>query len=225
LAAQGGVFAPGAAPTRAALQAAQARLMGDGGLQFGFAKAPARPPPPVPHLPHWLLALMRAMGRLAGGLGTVLEWVFVAGLAAALGLVLLFIVREMIRTRWPGLWKRKVKAGRGPLDWCPDAAAARALLEEADRLAAAGAYAQAAHLLLRRSIEDIESHRPRLVRPAFTSREIARLEDLPPAARATFSHVAEVVERSFFGGRDVDAASFAECRRAYEAFAFPGAWA
>jgi len=34
-----------------------------------------------------------------------------------------------------------------------------------------------------------------------------------------------VVEHSFFGGRAVDADGFKECRRAYEAFAFPGAWA
>jgi hypothetical protein len=111
------------------------------------------------------------------------------------------------------------------VDWRPTEAAARALLEDADKLAAAGRYAEAARLLLHRSIEDIEGRRPKLVRPAFTAREIAELDDLPAAARATFSFIAGIVERSLFGGRDVDAAGFAECRQAYESFAFPGAWA
>jgi hypothetical protein len=205
------------------LQSAQARLMGDGSLQFSFTKAP--PPPPLNPPPRWLVDFLRWLGGVFANAGEVLKWIFIAGLGAALGLVLFFIVREILRTRWPGLFKRKAAARQKPLDWRPDAKAARALLEDADRLAAAGDYAGAAHLLLHRSIEDIEVRRPRLVRPAFTSREIARLDDLPEAARATFSHIAEVVERSFFGGREVDAAGFAECRRAYESFAFPGAWA
>ena len=63
------------------------------------------------------------------------------------------------------------------------------------------------------------------MKPAFTAREIGRLSDIPEAARATFSAIAGVVEHSFFGGRDIDAAAFTACRRAYETFAFPGAWA
>jgi hypothetical protein len=37
--------------------------------------------------------------------------------------------------------------------------------------------------------------------------------------------IAGVVEKSFFGGQGLDADGFAACRKAYEAFAFPGAWA
>lgn len=229
MAAQGGVFAAGTEPSRQALASAQAQLMGDRTLQFTFGKAP---PTPDPQLPHWLQALLHAIGQFLrgaagflGGLGTVMEWVFVGGLAVALALVIFFIGREIIRARWPGLFKRKAKPKPAPLDWRPEASAARALLEEADRLAAAGEYAEAVHLLLYRSIEDIHGRRPRLVRPAFTAREIAGLEGLPAAARPTFAAIAHVVEHSFFGGREVDAAGFSECRRAYEAFAFPGAWA
>ena len=137
-----------------------------------------------------------------------------------------FIVREFINARWPNLLKKKpARTKSAPADWRPTEAVARALLDEADKLAAAGRYAEAARLLLHRSIEEIEGRRPRLVRPALTSREISGLPDIPEAARTTFAAIAAVVERSFFGGRDVDAAGFAECRRTYEAFAFPGAWA
>jgi hypothetical protein len=99
------------------------------------------------------------------------------------------------------------------------------MLEDADRLAAQGLFAEAAHLLLHRSIDDLEGRRPTAVRPALTARDIARLESLPSAARGSFQLIAEVVERNFFGGRPVDAAAFADCRRAYESFALPEAWA
>ncbi len=71
----------------------------------------------------------------------------------------------------------------------------------------------------------MEGRRPRAVRPALTARDIARLESLPAAARGPFQMIAEVVERSFFGGRPVDADAFARCRQAYQAFALPEAWA
>ena len=229
MAAQGGVFAPDAAPTREALASAHARLMADKTLQFGFANAP---PPPKTELPawlraflHWLGGVARALGGVFGGLGSVLEWIFIGGLVVILALVLFFIVREIVRARWPGLTRRKPRTRVAPVDWRPEASAARALLEEADRLAAEGDYAEAVHLILFRSIEDIEGRRPRLLRPAYTAREIADLEGLPEPARHTFAVIAYVVEHSFFGGREVDARGFAECRKAYEAFAFPGAWA
>ncbi len=224
LAAQPPVFAAGPAPSQAALRAAQERLMRDPSLQFSFDKAP--PPPPQTHLPHWLEVVLRAIGQFLGWIAQGLGWVFVAGLVIALLIVLGFILREFITARWPDLLKKKpAKKKLAVADWRPTEAVARALLEDADKLAAEGRYAEAARLLLHRSIEEIEGRRPRLVRPALTSREISRLEDLPEAARSAFAAIAAVVERSLFGGRDVDAAGFAECRRTYEAFAFPGAWA
>jgi hypothetical protein len=223
LAAQPGVFAAGPEPSPQALRAAQGQLMRDPSLQFSFDKAP---PPPAPvHLPHWLRVFLHMLGQLFNWIGQGLGWVFIGGLVLALLIVLGFILREFVRARWPDLFKRKAGKKPAPQDWRPDAAVARALLDEADRLAAEGRYAEAARLLLHRSIEEIEGRRPRLVRPAFTSREIARLQDIPDSARGAFAAIAAVVERSLFGGRDVDAAGFAECRRTYEAFAFPGAWA
>src|SRR3546814_12270255 len=54
-------------------------------------------------------------------------------------------------------------------------------------LAASGHYAEAVHLLLRRSIEEIERRRPHLVRPALTSRDIADSAAIPLDARRVFS--------------------------------------
>ncbi|HTX51255.1 MAG TPA: DUF4129 domain-containing protein [Caulobacteraceae bacterium] len=217
MAAQPGLFA-GGTPSAGALRAAHARLLQDRSLQFDFTAPP--PPKPPPNL-GWLKPLIQFLAGVVHLLGYVF-WGFVALAVVAL---VIFIAMEIARTRWPSLRRRRAPPRLAPVDWRPDAAAARALLEDADRLAAEGRYAEAARILLHRSIDDIEGRRPRLVQPAYTAREIARLDDLPSAARSTFAFIAEVVERSLFGGREVDAAGFAECRQAYEQFAFPGAWA
>jgi hypothetical protein len=222
LAAQPAVFASGSPPPPAALRDAQAQLLRDPTLQFHFDLAAA---PQPTHLPVWLQVVGRFLGALFKLIGPVLGWVFVGGLVVALLAVLFFIGREILRSRWPDRFKRRKPKPPKPVDWRPDAAVARALLADADKLASGGDYAGAVRLLLHRSIEEIDGRRPRLVKPAFTAREIGRLGDIPEAARATFVAIAGVVEHSFFGGRPIDADGFAACRRAYEAFAFPGAWA
>lgn len=220
MAGQNPVFA-GPPPSSQALRAAHDALLRDPSLQFTFARAPT---PPVTHLPKWLEAVFRAIGQFLSAIAPFVGWIFIGGLLLALALVLFFLAREFARTRWPELFKRKPAAPK-PEPWRPQAAVARALLEEADQLAAAGRYAEAVRLILHRSIEDIEGHRPRLVRPAYTAREIGRLSDIPENARSVFVGIAGVVEKSFFGGQGLDAGGFADCRKAYEAFAFPGAWA
>ena len=89
-----------------------------------------------------------------------------------------------------------------------EAGAARALLSEADALAAEGRFAEAVHLLLYRSVEDIDGRRPGLVKPAMTSRDLAEARDLPGVARDAFSRIARAVEISLFGGRSIDAGAW-----------------
>ena len=91
-------------------------------------------------------------------------------------------------------------------------------------MAAQGRFAEAVHHLLFRSIEDIAKRRPRLVRPALTSRELAAADAIPGPARELCAGIARLVERSLFGGRAVDADDWASARRAYADFALPGTW-
>lgn len=192
---------------------AHRRLLADRTLQFDFVRTPPRPP-----APKWLTSLIEF-------LAPILKYVFWAGVAAVVALILFFLIRELIRIRWKGRIKRP-KAGADEADaWRPTAAQARLLLEEADQLAARGLYAEAAHHLLLHSIQEVQDRRPRAIRPAFTSRDIGRMDILPQDARAAFSQIAAIVERSLFGGRAVDAEGFATCRHAYESFAFRGGWA
>jgi hypothetical protein len=194
--------------------AAHQSLLRDPGLQFDFEGVP-----PPPELPEWLAAIFRFLARLQ----PVFEVLFWSAIAVLVGLVLYFVVREVLR-HYRRQAPKEAGAGEAVADWRPPVARARALLSEADRLAAEGRYAEAVHLLLFRSIEDIDTKRPHAVKPAFTSRDILDLAALPAAVRAALARLVSTVEWSFFGGRSVEAGDYSACRRAYEEFAFPESW-
>lgn len=201
-----------ASPSDEALASAHDRLLADKSLQLdrvGFD-------PPAP--PGWL----RWLGELLQAMEPALKWVFWIGLALLAGLILYAIGREILRLRAPRA-KPEVKSAV-EAEWRPDPTAARDLLAEADALAGRGLYAEAAHLLLLRSVQDIEKRQPRALRVSLTTREIASLKALPDAARPAFALIGAVVERSLFAGDAVGSADFADCRRAYEAFALPQSW-
>lgn len=202
-----------------ALRALHTRLLQDHSLQFEYAPLPVVKPW---HEPKWLQALEHLIGQALNAMFPALKVLFWVGVGAAVLAVLFLIARELFGVRFNT--RRKPAQRVAPVDWRPEAWKARALLEDADRLAAQGRYDEAARLLLHRGIDDIEQRRPKLVRPALTARDIAALEAVPANARAAFSRIALAVEASWFGARPLDADGFASCRRSYESFAFPEAW-
>jgi hypothetical protein len=193
------------------LAAAHDKLLKTPDLQFDFSTFT----PPKP--PSWL----KPLGELLEAIAPILKYVFWGGLILGAALLVFLIGRELIGVRFG--WKRKPKPAKPP-EWRPEPAKARALLEDADRLAAEGRFGEAAHLLLFRSIDDLSGRRPGAVRPALTSRDIAALEAMPPQARDAFGLIARVVEGGFFGGRPVAEDDFAACRQAYQGFAFAEGW-
>jgi len=169
------------------------------------------------------MALLQAIGRALHGLGEPLSYLLWALLIGGVISILAFLGRDLLAP--PKLKDAKVL---GALDkeaaWRPDRAVARALLEDADRLAAAGQFTDAAHVLLFRSIEDVRSRAPHLIAPSLTSRDIARLPEIPAAPRSAFSKISDVVEQAVFGRRPVDEPGWIACRDAYALFAFPEDW-
>lgn len=196
------------------LSTAHAQLLRDKAFQFD--RVSFQPPKP----PDWL----DWIGDLLKAAGPLLQWVFWIGVGILALLILYGVGRELLRLGAPRPKASPALAQAEP-EWRPNAEAARDLLAAADALAAEGRFAEAAHLILLRSVEDIEAHRPRAVRPALTTREIASLAALPAVARPAFGKIARLVERSLFGGAPVGAADFADCRADYEAFALPNGWA
>ena len=203
-----------------ALRTLHARLLGDHTLQFDYSTiAIARPGTS----PEWLKALARFIGHAVVASLPVLRVLFWVGVAIAVLFIALLIAREVFGVRLGG--RRNASPPRAaPADWRPEAWKALALLEDADRLAAAGDYDRAARLILHRGIDEIEARRPRLIRPALTARDIGGLEGVPVRAREAFAIIARAVEASWFGARSLGPEDFARCRLAYETFAFPEGW-
>lgn len=231
----GFVIADQASTAAERFAAAHRALRANSDIQFDLRRStpPAQAPAWLRAFGRWLHDLLSPVGRFLGWLGNlmpdapyarILLWsVLIAGLIA-LGWMLWTRAREG-QWRMPR-WRRRPGAEtvEAEEEWQPDAAPVRAWLEEADVLAGEGRFAEAAHHLLLRSVEDIGRRRPGLVQPALTSRDLAGAAALPQRARQLFSGIAAMVERSLFGGRAVDAQDWAECRSAYADFAKTAAW-
>lgn len=177
--------------------------------------APASAPTPAADIP--------GSGGGLDGVMQVFLWV-AAGIALA---IILYWIFSFFRDR---NFRREAKTpkqrgGRGAQEtWRPEEGQAVQLLDEADVLANEGRYDEAARLLLHRSIGEIGAHRPDLVRPALTSRDIARHPLLPAAPAASFSRIAALVERSLFAQRPLGLVDWEDCRTAYREFAFAEGW-
>lgn len=205
-----GVAGGGGQAAEAKLAAAHQALLKTPGVQFDFQKSPETKPP------EWLEPLLAFLQWIA----PVLQVLFWGGLIVGAALILFFIVREFA----PESWFRGRKTTVPVSDWRPEPGRARALLDDADALAAAGRFDEAIHLLLFRSIDDLVARRPGAVSPALTSRDISTLRVLPDDARTAFARLAQAVERTFFGGRAADADAFGQARADYQAFAFAEGW-
>jgi len=207
------------------LGAAHAALLRQTDLQFHLSKAapPARSP-----LMEWLAKLLAPLGKAlepaAKALAPVAPYIFWTGVAIGAGFILFLIGQRLFAVK-RGLVLGGLKLSAGAEPWRPAPEQALALLEEADRLAAEGRFVEAAHLILLRSIQDIQARRPRAVAVSLTSRDIARLDAMPPSARTLFAGIAEAVEISLFGGRPLDGEGYARCRDAYSSFVETGSWA
>ena len=191
---------------------AHVRLLADSRIQFGL------PPLPRPHTPDWLKAVAHFL-QASWPVLKVLTWLTLGGIAL---FILYMIASQFVDIRWP--WRRTTGDAPEEPEWRPDAAPVRALLEEADALAAAGRYAEAARLILLRSVEDIMKRRPGLVRPATTSRDLAATPEIPATARPAFASIADVVEISLFADRGATADAWHRARTAYADFALAGNW-
>lgn len=194
------------------------QTMADKAIQTQFP-----PPEPVPQPPQWLLDLLHMIGRFFQDSAPYLRpTLYVVG--ALLLLLLLYRFVPAIRLWVDQAMARRKPVGADEVIGHAEAGAARQLLSEADALAGQGRFAEAVHLLLHRSVEDIAKWRPGLVKPALTSRDLAAAHSIPDAARAAFADIARAVEISLFGGQPLDASAWAACRGAYACLTIPQNW-
>jgi hypothetical protein len=196
--------------------AAHAELIADSTIQFELrpVEMPAAPNREEQSVPGGGISLPAGE---AGPVAVAIFWIVIA--LAAAGLVYLIAAR-LAGWRFSG----KAAQAQAEPEWRMEPAPARQLLDDADVLAAEGRYSEAAHLLLHRSIAEIDRRRPATVRKALTSRDIAASPAIPPSPAAAFRAIVAAVERSLFGAHALDAADWQDCRAAYERFAFAREW-
>ncbi len=174
--------------------------------------------PPKADPPEWLKAIFRFLEWLLAPLGRVFGANF-----SAIGILLAALA--VLGAAWIGWtlfqrWRltRTLATSAAPPQVI-DRAAALALLEDADALAAQGRYDEAVHLLLQRSVHHIAAARPDWLSPSSTAREISLIPGLPTAARQAFTLIAREVERSLYALRALAADDWQRARAAYAAFA------
>lgn len=208
-------------------------LRNDPAIQFDLT-----PVQPRPTAPGWLRSLGEWIEDVLSPVGRALQWINSLMPDAPYARIILWTALVLgagallwtLWKRWRSgtwllpRWFRRVERDTDEELWVPDPVPARSWLGEADALAAQGDYAGAAHHLLMRSIEDIQWRRPKLVRPALTSRDIAAAKEIPAQARTMFLRIVETVERSLFGGRPVSAEEWSVTRAAYSDFVVRGSW-
>ncbi len=194
------------------------RLRANTSYQFDFTETP---PPPEP--PGWLDAIAELIASVLRILAPLFELIFWLGLGLIAAGALFLIGREAYR--FANRERQELSPDSAETAYKPAPELARALLEEADRLAAQGRYGEAVHVLLFKSIEDIQLHRPNRVKIAMTSREIARMPILTVPAAQSFARIAAAVEACRFAGSALGEEVFADCRTAYLNFANAEEWA
>lgn len=136
-------------------------------------------------------------------------------LGAAAVAVLLFQVAMLLRRTRPITAAETEQPAAAP---APRGATPTGPLADADRLAAAGNWAEAIHLLLLHGVEALKRRLGRVVPPALTSRELVRRVALPEPSAAALGAIVAAVERSRFGGRPVGPEDYRACRGHYQAF-------
>ena len=171
------------------------------------------PEPPSPP-PGWVQALGRWITGAISALTPLFIAIFWIGVGA-LAMLLLYAVYTALRDVWVAREAQEEDAGL-VAEYQPTTAAARILLEEADRLAAEGRYAEAIHLILYRSVQDIEHAQPDAVRLSLTSREIADSPRLGPRTQTVFAQIARLVERTHFAQKPATQPDYESARAQYE---------
>ncbi len=142
-------------------------------------------------------------------------------LVAGLAILLVFAIRGLIETWRPTGQKVAKKTAETveirPL--LPAAPESLPELEEIMRLARAGQYEAAVHLLLLQALRQVARLSGATVARSLTSREILRRHDLPEGCAGDLATLVGAVEISRFGGRGAGETLFESCLASYRRLA------
>ncbi len=158
----------------------------------------------------------KSFSMLPRNIEEVARWLLWGSVAVMLGIVL-FHLRDNL---WSFSRARDVRAREDSFAAREKSAASVARMEraggEADSLAEQGDYAQAIHVLLLQTLEELRLRSGAGFAASLTSRELLHGLELPPDQRRLFREIIERVEVSWFGPHEPDGEEYAACRRDFE---------
>ncbi len=143
--------------------------------------------------------------------GTLFLYLLIGTLAVCACLVLY----HLLRTYAPGrrAWSKAGQVVTVAAEAIPPAAGEAPLppLDEIERLARAGAYAEAIHLMLLRALEALRQRLGASWAKSLTSREIVRRSELPGTDRQALKVLVGAVEICRFGGQQANEQVYRAC--------------
>ncbi len=147
------------------------------------------------------------------GGGTISTAILYTGMAVAVGLLLFWFTRDLFGYQQDG----PIGDGDEAISSL-DRAVVERPLEDAEALAKRGAYADAVHTLLLRTVMELSQRRGQPLPSSFTSREILERVGLPNVAREALAEIVNVVELSHFGDIPIGADEWRRCLESYGRF-------
>jgi hypothetical protein len=153
-------------------------------------------------------------GNAGAGLGTVFQFLVWGAIAVALVLIILAVANEIMRRRREPPAPEEPK---GHEEEAPKAALVRPL-DDAERLALEGRFAEAIHVLLLRTFQELTRAAGVTIAPSWTSREVLGKIWLAPDAREALVELVHVVELTWFGDDVPGEADWQRCRAQFDRF-------
>ena len=160
--------------------------------------------------PGWRISLPAEVGAILG----LLLWMAIFVSAA---LLLYLAAGEVSSVRWGS--NRSPGSGFGANGPGAEGGPAGGVdyVSESERLAAAGEYAEAVHLLLLGALERLREALDVELGASLTSRELVEGLRLGDDRRTALGVLVSTVELSRFGGRHLDGSVYARCQQCYAA--------
>lgn len=173
---------------------------------------PRGPVCPSDNRPQWRISLPAEVGAIL----RLLLWMAIFVSAA---LLLYLAAGEFSSARWGANRLREGGVGENGTDAAGWTAGTVDFVSESERLAAAGEYAEAVHLLLLGALERLREALDVELGASLTSRELVERLGLAGERRSAFGVLVSTVELSRFGGRRLDARVYAKCQQCYATLA------
>ena len=155
----------------------------------------------------------RIFSRRDNAVSGLAEVLFYSSLIA-IGIVVLMTWRDNL---WSSSRARRLESGAQGSAHAEATARMEKTQTAADKLASCGNFAEAMHILLLRSVDELRRHLGVSIAASLTSREILHQFSLSSEGCSAFADIIDRVESSYFGTHQPGAGEYMACRSSFDA--------